>query len=255
MTATVVTSGFGVLLKRGDGGAGASVAASRTIGSGSSGFTIGSLTAGTSGNSMACSVVVSGNNTALSITVTSTNVTITSATDGSAVATSTVNDIIAELYQNSTFRTYWYITATTTGAGVIAGASALAFLSGGTDGGEVFTTLAEVTGLSGPGESLELIDATHMESSDGYREFIPSLRDSGEISVDLNFLPADSNQGGLRDDLVAGTKRNWQLVWTDTGTTTYSFSGYVTAVEPTASIDDKLSASATIKVTGPITVS
>ena len=255
MTATQVTSGFGVLLKRGDGGAGAAVAASRVIGTGTSGFTIAALEAGTAGNSLACSVVVSGLSTALSVTVTASNVTITSKTDGAGAATSTVNDIIAELYQDSTFRTYWSATATSTGLGVIAGASALAFLTGGTAGGEVFTTVAEVTGLGGPSEALELIDATHMESPSGYREYIPSLKDSGEISVDLNFLPADTNQGGLRDDLVARELRNWQLVWTDTGGTTYAFSGYVTAVEPKASIDDKLSASATIKVTGPITVS
>ena len=44
------------------------------------------------------------------------------------------------------------------------------------------------------------------------------------------------------------------MVWTDGDSTTYSFAGYVTNIEPSASIDDKLSASATIKVTGPISV-
>lgn len=255
MSATQVTSGFGVLLKRGDGGAGASTQASRTIGSSTAGFILKAKEAGAAGNDLSCSVVVSGANTALSVTVTSTNVTITSKTDGSSNTPTTANDIIAELYQVATFREYWEAEAVSTGVGTIAGASALAFLTGGSAGGETFTTVAEVTGLGGPSEALELIDATHMESPSGYREYIPSLKDSGEISVDLNFLPADTNQGGLRDDLVARELRNWQLVWTDTGGTTYSFSGYVTAVEPKASIDDKLSASATIKVTGPITVS
>lgn len=121
---------------------------------------------------------------------------------------------------------------------------------------ETFTTVSEVSNISGPGESLETIDATHMESPSGYREYIPSLLDSGEISFDMNFLPATTAQSvGLRADMVAKTKRNWQLVFTDSGTTTYSFSGYVTAFEPSAQIDDKLSASCTIKVTGPVTAS
>lgn len=120
---------------------------------------------------------------------------------------------------------------------------------------EAFTTIAEVTNITGPGESLEVIDATHMESPSGYREYIPSLLDSGEVTFDLNFLPADSNQSGLRTDLTGKTKRNFQLVFTDSGTTTYSFAGYVTSFEPSAQIDDKLSASCTIKVTGPVTSS
>lgn len=120
---------------------------------------------------------------------------------------------------------------------------------------ETFTTVAEVVNISGPGESLELIDATHMESPSSYREYIPSLLDSGEVTFDMNFLPNDANQSGLRTDLTGRTKRNWQLVFTDSNTTTYSFAGYVTSIEPSAQIDDKLSASATIKVTGPVTAS
>lgn len=120
---------------------------------------------------------------------------------------------------------------------------------------EAFTTIAEIVNISGPGESLEMIDATHMESPNTYREYIPSLLDSGEITFDMNFLPALAAQTTLRTDLTGRTKRNFKLIFTDTGTTTYSFAGYVTSFEPNAQIDDKLSASATIKVTGPLTVS
>ena len=103
MSATVVTSGFGVLLKRGDGGSGAAVQASRTIGSSNSQLVLKAKTAGAAGNSKACEIVVSGNNTALAVSVSATLVTITSKTDGSANPTSTINDIIAKLYQNATF--------------------------------------------------------------------------------------------------------------------------------------------------------
>lgn len=255
MSATVVTSGFGVLLKRGDGGSGAAVQASRTIGSSNSQLVLKAKTAGAAGNSKACEIVVSGNNTALAVSVSATLVTITSKTDGSANPTSTINDIIAKLYQNATFVANWEATSGAgTGAGTLAAAAALAFLTSGADGGEAFTTIAEVTGLGGPGETLELIDATHMESPSGYREYIPSLLDSGEISVDLNFLPGTAGQTGLRSDLVNKVRRNFEMVWTDGDSTTYSFAGYVTNIEPSASIDDKLSASATIKVTGPISV-
>lgn len=120
---------------------------------------------------------------------------------------------------------------------------------------ETFTTVLEVVNISGPGETLELIDATHMESPNAYREYIPSLLDSGEITFDLNFLPGNATQTVLRTDLTNRTKRNWKLVFTDSALTTYVFAGYVTSHEPGAQIDDKLSCSVTIKVTGPVTLS
>lgn len=120
---------------------------------------------------------------------------------------------------------------------------------------ESFTTVLEVVNISGPGETLELIDATHMESPSSYREYIPSLLDSGEITFDVNFLPNSTTQNVLRTDLTGRAKSNWQLVFTDSNTTTYSFAAYVTSHEPSAQIDDKLSASITLKVTGPVTAS
>lgn len=119
---------------------------------------------------------------------------------------------------------------------------------------EVFSTIAEVTGFSGPGEKLDMIECTHMESPNSYKEYIPSLLDAGEISFDINFLPAHTTQTGLRSDMTGRTKRNFQIIWSDTGTTTYSFAGYITSFQPSAKINDKLSASVTIKVTSSITV-
>lgn len=120
---------------------------------------------------------------------------------------------------------------------------------------EVFTAVSEVVNITGPGESLETIDATHMQSPSNYREFIPSLLDSGEVTLDLNFLPGTAGQTVIRTALTGRTKKNWKLVFTDSALTTYKFAGYVTAFEPSAQIDDKLSASCTIKVTGPVTLS
>jgi len=115
---------------------------------------------------------------------------------------------------------------------------------------EVFSTIAEVTGLSGPSLSLETIDATHMESPNNFRELIPSLKSAGEVSFDLNFLPGESSQQGLTTDYLNRTLRNFRIVWTDTGTTTWGFSAYITSFEPSAAIDDKLSASVTLTISG-----
>ena len=253
MAATQGTSGFGTLLQRGDGGAGAGTQASVTKGTTNTQIIIGWLEAGTAGNAKTVTIVAAGNNTPLTVSVSTSAITINLETDGSAASVSTVNDVIAKLYQNAVFEANYFANdGVGDGTGILAAAT-VTNLSGGAAGAEVFTTIAEITNISGPQNTLELIDATHMESPDAFREYIPSLLDGGEISFDLNYLPADANQLGLRDDLLARTRRNFHIVWTDTGGTTDLFSGYVTDFTPSAQIDDKLSASCTIKVTGPIT--
>ncbi len=249
MSATTVTSGFGVLLKRGDGGVGAGAKAFVEWGTTTAKIRIKWKVAGTVGNGKNITVAVSGSSFVLT-TLDSTAISITVPT------TATVALVIAWLYQQTNFDTYWdadYGATPGDGTGTITARTVTA-TAGGTEGTEIFTTVAEVTGIGGPGGSLELIDATHMESPSAFREYIASLRDSGELSVDLNFLPNNVGQRGFRTDMVNGTRRNWQLVWTDSPATTWAFAGFVTGFEPSAAIDDKLAASATIKVTGPITV-
>src|SRR4026208_447525 len=52
-----------------------------------------------------------------------------------------------------------------------------------------WTTVAEVKGITPPAFARDAQEATHTESPDGYREFVSGLRDAGEISVELNFVP------------------------------------------------------------------
>ena len=52
-----------------------------------------------------------------------------------------------------------------------------------------WTTVAEVGNITPPSFARDAQDATHTESTEGWREFIPGLKDGGEISVELNFVP------------------------------------------------------------------
>lgn len=117
---------------------------------------------------------------------------------------------------------------------------------------ETFAAIAEVKSISGPQISMEFIDATHMESPSGYREVLPSFKDGGEVSFDVNFLPANSTQTGLTTDFENQTLRNFKIVWPDAAPTTWAFSAYITGFQPNASIDDVLSASVTLKISGAV---
>jgi hypothetical protein len=252
MAATTGTAGYGCLLKRGDSGVGAGVKASKTIGASNAQLKILAKRAGTYGNTKTFGIVVSGTSTAYSQVITENSVLINSATDGGGLATTTVLQAIANLYQDATFDEFFDATpGSGTGASVLtAGASGV--LSSGAAGTEVFSTVLEISGFSGPTNTRELIDATHTESTDGFREFIGGLKDGGEISFSGNFLPASEQQQGLFDDLLDTSPHNYQIWFTDVAVTKWGFAGWVTQFAPNADVAGKLGFDCTIKVTGEI---
>jgi len=119
---------------------------------------------------------------------------------------------------------------------------------------EVFTEIAEVSNVSGPGISLDTIDVTHDASPGGYKEYAAGLLDGGEIKLELNFLPAEATQAGLLATLGSRAAKNFKLVFPDTPATTWSFAAFVTNFEPSAPADGKLGASARLKITGQPTL-
>ena len=59
---------------------------------------------------------------------------------------------------------------------------------------EVFTTIAEVTNIAGPTLSTEMIDVTNHSSASNFREKIASLKDGGEVTFSINYLPANATR-------------------------------------------------------------
>lgn len=116
--------------------------------------------------------------------------------------------------------------------------------------------LAELTSISGPGESMDAIDLTSHDSADAFKEFVAGLHDGGDISVEGNFIKGDSDgQIAMHTDFQAGTAKTWIIkhpAWVETS---HEFpqvtaSGLVTAFELTYPMDGKIGFTATIKVTG-----
>ncbi len=127
------------------------------------------------------------------------------------------------------------------------------------DGGdpENFTTIAEVQDIKPPSLELGTEEVTHHGSPGGWKEYVATLLDAGEVSFSLNFIPSDATQGystGLIADMVNKTLRNFQLVFPDTGSTTWSFAAFVTGFEPDAPVEGKLSADVTLKISGQPTL-
>jgi predicted secreted protein len=112
---------------------------------------------------------------------------------------------------------------------------------------EVFTALARVTNISGPGRSRETYDVTAHDSPDGWREFIGGLKDAGEVSFDLNFNPAVHVP--IADaEYAKATPTNWKLTFPEGSV--WAFAAILTSDESSAPHDGKLEGSVTLKISG-----
>jgi predicted secreted protein len=118
------------------------------------------------------------------------------------------------------------------------------------------TKVAEVVSISGPSISLDTEDVTSHDSTNGWEEMIATILRSGEVTCDINYVPTNSTHrnasGGLIYDMIQRATATWTIVLG--ATTIASFTGYVTAFEPSMPHDGKLAASVTIKPTGVVTL-
>lgn len=117
---------------------------------------------------------------------------------------------------------------------------------------EVFTAIAEVINIAGPGLTRAFIDVTHLASTGGYREFITGFRDGGEYTFTANFTRAEYDL--ILADFENDDSVNYQVVFPDDDTTTFEFAGFVTALPTTVPFDDKVTVDVTIKLTGGVTI-
>lgn len=125
------------------------------------------------------------------------------------------------------------------------------FKRGDGGGSEIFTTVGEVFDIQGPDGEASEIDSTDFASA--AREFRMGLPDEGRVTVQLYRLPSDAQQNGLLTDRTAKTLRNFEIVLTDAGTLTLSFSAYVLGFSYSMSPDDTIKASVTLRISGAVT--
>ena len=127
------------------------------------------------------------------------------------------------------------------------------------DGGgtEAFTTIAEVSNISGPNLKLDTTEVTSHSSSGAWRERIATLLDGGDVTFDIFFSPVGathSQTSGLLKDMKNRTKRNFKLVFPNTGATEWIFPAYVGSFQPGMPVDGALTASLTLTIAGAPTL-
>ncbi len=113
-----------------------------------------------------------------------------------------------------------------------------------------YTSIAEINSFSGPGGSVSVIDVTDLSST--AKEKIAGLNDNGQLTMECNFVPSNTQQAALRTAKENGTVVGMQLVFTDTGSTTWTFSAIVTGFSISGAVDGVVKGSITLDITGDI---
>lgn len=125
---------------------------------------------------------------------------------------------------------------------------------------ETFTKVAEIIDIDGPSMSRDAIEVTSQDSTNGWREFIPGMRDGGEVSVTANWIPISSTQDGTAGVLSKFTDdvlHNWQIITADdgsSGTMDIDFAGIVTDFSISLPMEEQAQLEFTLKISGAVTI-
>jgi hypothetical protein len=111
--------------------------------------------------------------------------------------------------------------------------------------------VGQIMDVGPPSPTRDIIDVTSSSSPDMARQFIAGLIDYGEASFEMNWEPGSAADTLLRGISLERLPRTYQMRWTQmTPDVTITFAGYLTAYERSSPMDDKMTATVTIKVTG-----
>ena len=117
---------------------------------------------------------------------------------------------------------------------------------------EGFDAVGEINSITGPDKTRGTIDVTSLASTGGYREFIASFRDAGQVVLAMNWTR--DGYEDMNDDFESDSSVNYQIVLPDTGETTLDFAAYVTDMGLAIPFDDKITSDVTLKITGQVTL-
>lgn len=117
-------------------------------------------------------------------------------------------------------------------------------------------TIAELTKIGSPKLKLDTEDVTNHQSANSYKEFIGTLLDAGEISIEGNFIASDTNgQIGLITDMEAKTLQAFVITFPTAVATTWTFNALVTSFEiGEADTKGAITFKANLKVSGKPTL-
>lgn len=111
--------------------------------------------------------------------------------------------------------------------------------------------VAKLLNIDPPEMSRDDIDVTDHDSPDSFREWIPGLKDGGEVPIEGHLIPTNETQKGLLAALDVDEPEAWTIEFPTVPKLYVVFSGYVHNYKVgSAPVDGVMTFSCTIKVTG-----
>lgn len=107
------------------------------------------------------------------------------------------------------------------------------------------SAVAEIISFSGPNITVNAVDATHMESTEEWKEFIAGLKDAGELTLGINY---EGGQYAALLALIDGEAHTAVVTFPDTSTVEVEV--LVTGLSAEVPIDDRMTCEITLKITG-----
>jgi hypothetical protein len=120
------------------------------------------------------------------------------------------------------------------------------------DGGTTYVTIAEVLSIDASGMKTDLADVTNMSSPSAFREFLPTLLDSGEVKFECNFIPADATQASVLADFTGQVENTWKIELPATAGN-WVFTAFVADIGQKFAINEQVKTPITLRRTGPVT--
>ena len=120
------------------------------------------------------------------------------------------------------------------------------------DGGSppIWSSVAEVTDITPPNPSRDMIDLSHENGPDEWKESMPGLKSPGEMTIEFNFVPGGDVYDDLMLELDDRTIRQRRLVFPNGAI--LGFSAFLASLESTAPLDEQMKAVAKFQLSGEI---
>ncbi|WP_136441633.1 phage tail tube protein [Pacificoceanicola onchidii] len=110
------------------------------------------------------------------------------------------------------------------------------------------TTVGEVISITPPSISRDVVDATHMSSPEGWREFIAGLKDGGEVSVQIQSKPSTPAYAAMLADFDSDAAVTYSIDFPDGSS--WTFTAFITGFEGEDPLEERITSTATFKITG-----
>lgn len=115
-------------------------------------------------------------------------------------------------------------------------------------GPAAYLTLAEVVEFNPPETSRDSVEFTHMLSPERWREFKPGLKDAGEATLTYNLIPGEADDDVIADHFASNLVETFRVTYPNGAT--LEIKGFATKHQHAVPMDDKMTGSATFKISG-----